>query len=146
MYVERGYVDRYGPGLIALVVGAALVTIGAVATSTALAMTDARPDLATMSAVGATRWVRRRMSMVTALVLALLGTALGVVAGAVPGIAAIQALRSEPAFSQYDGNDWPLVIPWTSLLVTAVAVPLLAGLLVALFTRSRLPVVHRRTS
>ncbi|HVM27859.1 MAG TPA: ABC transporter permease [Mycobacteriales bacterium] len=146
VYVERGYVDRYGPGLIALVVGAALVTIGAVATSTALAMTDARPDLATMSAVGATRWVRRRMSMVTALVLALLGTALGVVAGAVPGIAAIKALRSEPAFSQYDGNDWPLVIPWTSLLVTAVAVPLLAGLLVALFTRSRLPVVHRRTS
>jgi putative ABC transport system permease protein len=146
-YVERGYEDRYRLGLLALVVGAAIITIGAVATSTALAMTDARPDLATMSAVGASRSARRRMALTTALVLALLGTALGAVAGAVPGIAAVRALQ-QPAGSWFmvGGADdrWPLVIPWPFLLVTAFAVPLAAGLLVALFTRARLPVVHRR--
>ena len=43
-------------------------------------------------------------------------------------------------------SEWPLVVPWTSLLLIAVVAPLAAGLLVALFTRSRLPVVHRRDS
>jgi putative ABC transport system permease protein len=143
VYVERGYQDMYAPGLVALVVGAALVTIGAVATSTSLAMTDARPDLATMAAVGASRSVRRRMALVTALVLAGLGTALGAVAGAVPGVAAIRALRADGVPTLPDGG-WPLVVPWASLLLIAVAAPLAAGLLVALFTRSRLPVVHRR--
>jgi putative ABC transport system permease protein len=141
VYVERGYQDAYAPGLLALVVGAALVTVGAVATSTSLAMTDARPDLATMAAVGASRSVRRRMALVTALVLAGLGAALGAVAGGVPGVAAVRALQQDTG-----SGDWPLVVPWTSLLLIAVVAPVAAGLLVALFTRSRLPVVHRRDS
>jgi putative ABC transport system permease protein len=141
LYVERGYQDAYAPGLLALVIGAALVTVGAVATSTSLAMTDARPDLATMAAVGASRSVRRRMALVTALVLAGLGAALGAVAGGVPGVAAVRALQQDAG-----AGDWPLVVPWTSLLLIAVVAPLAAGLLIALFTRSRLPVVHRRDS
>ena len=72
-------------------------------------------------------------------VLAGLGAALGAVAGAVPGVAAVRALQQDSV-----AGDWPLVVPWTSLLLIAVAAPLVAGLLVALFTRSRLPVVHRR--
>ncbi len=141
VYVERGYQDSYAPGLLALVVGAALVTVGAVATSTSLAMTDARPDLSTMAAVGASRSVRRRMALVTALVLAGLGAALGVVAGGLPGVAAVRALQQD-----LGASDWPLVVPWTSLLLIVVVAPLTAGLLVALCTRSRLPVVHRRDS
>jgi putative ABC transport system permease protein len=142
--VERGFRDDYRIGLIALVAAAAVVTVGAVATSTALAMTDARPDLATMAAVGASRSVRRRMAAVTALVLAATGTALGALAGAVPAVAAIRALQQDDGDLSRFSGAWPLVVPWTNLLLIAGAAPLAAGLLVALFTRARLPVVHRR--
>jgi putative ABC transport system permease protein len=36
-----------------------------------------------------------------------------------------------------------IAIPWTLLLVVVVAVPLVAGAVTALFTRSRLPMVRR---
>lgn len=145
VYVERGYVSHLSRGLLALVIGAAVVTVAAVATSTALAMTDARRDLATMAAVGASRSVRRRMSVSTALILAGLGTALGVVAGAIPGIAAVRALaHTTTAATGYDNAPWQVVIPWSTLAITAVAVPVVAGLLVAAFTRSTLPLTQRR--
>lgn len=145
--VERGYQDAYAPGLLALVVGAAVITLGAAATATGLAMTDARPDLATLAAVGASRGVRRRLSMSTSLVITLLGTALGLAAGALPGVAAVRALQQPPegSFAFAGDNGWPLVVPWSSLLVTAVAVPVVAALGAALFTRARLPMTRRVT-
>lgn len=145
--VERGYQDAYLPGLLALVVGAAVITLGAAATATGLAMTDARPDLATLAAVGASLGVRRRLSVSTSLVITGLGTALGLVAGAVPGVAAVRSLQQPPegyvgVFGFGDGG-WPLVVPWTSLVVTVVAVPLLAALAAVLLTRGRLPMTSR---
>jgi putative ABC transport system permease protein len=37
------------------------------------------------------------------------------------------------------------VIPWANLAITAVAVPVLAVLVAAVFTSSRLPLVRRAT-
>ena len=144
--VERGYQNSYLPGLLALVVGAAVITLGAAATATGLAMTDARPDLATLAAVGAARGVRRRLAMSTSLVITGIGTLLGVLAGAVPGIAAVRSLQQPPAgygFTNLVDNGWPLVIPWPSLAVTVVAVPVLAALAAVLLTRGRLPMTRR---
>lgn len=141
--VERGYQDAYLPGLLALVVGAAVITLGAAATATGLAMTDARPDLATLAAVGAGRRVRRRLSVSTSLVITVLGTLLGGLAGAVPGVAAVRALQQPEFPTLVPDNGWPLVVPWPSLLVTAVAVPLLAAVGAAVLTRGRLPMTRR---
>ena len=77
----------------------------------------------------------------------LLGTALGVALGFVPGLAVTWPLTAH-SYSSYappvGGADGPVIaIPWTLLLVVALAVPLFAGLVTGLLTRSRLPMVRR---
>ncbi len=134
VYVERGYKSNYGPGLLALVAGAALVTLLATGVATGLSQADARPDHATLSAVGASPRVRRTLAGAQSWSLALLGTLLGVLAGLVPAIAIVWARPG------YD-----VVVPWGALGLTLVVIPLLAGLGALLLTRSRLPLVHRLT-
>jgi putative ABC transport system permease protein len=130
--VERGFESSYGAGLLALVLAAAAVTLGAAGIATGLAQADARADYATLAAVGAAPSTRRRLAAAQAGVVATLGAALGVAAGLVPGVAFVWAL---PSFH--------VVLPWTSLGVTVVVVPLLAALAAALLTRSRLPLRAR---
>jgi putative ABC transport system permease protein len=134
VYVERGYQSRYGLGLLALVAGAALVTLLATGVATGLAQADARPDYATLSAVGASPRVRRTLAGAQSWSLALLGTMLGVLAGLVPAIALVWARP-----------DYDVVVPWAALGLTLVLVPFLAGLGALLLTRSRLPMVRRLT-
>ena len=50
-------------------------------------MSEARPDLATLAAVGAPPRTRRYVAAAQSLVIGLLGTALGVALGFVPGLA-----------------------------------------------------------
>mgnify|MGYP006173677701 CR=1 FL=1 len=57
--IERGYVSDYGLGLLALVVGAGVITLGAAGIATGLAQADARADHATLAAVGAAPRLRR---------------------------------------------------------------------------------------
>lgn len=142
VYVERGYTSDHGPGLIALAVGSALLVLGASSVATGLAAADGRADLSTLAAVGATPGLRRRLAGAQSLVTASLGTALGIVAGLVPAIGLIRALNA-PADGIAPANPWPLVLPWPSLLVTAIVVPLLAALAAVLLTRSRLSLVRR---
>ncbi|NHC12780.1 hypothetical protein [Motilibacter deserti] len=130
--VERGYQSTYGPGLLALVIASAVITLGAAGVATGLALADARPDHATLAAVGAAPRVRRRLAGAQALTITLLGTVLGVLAGLVPGIAFVRSLP------EYD-----LVAPWLSLLAIVVVVPLLAGAVALLLTRGRLPMTRR---
>jgi putative ABC transport system permease protein len=59
---------------------------------TGLARADARADHATLVAVGTDPRLRRRLSGLQALLLAGLGTGLGVAVGFVPGVALIGAL------------------------------------------------------
>jgi len=138
-YVERGYVDRYFIGLLGLVIAAAIITLGAAAIATALSNVDGRQDLVTLAAVGASPRVRRVLSMSRAGVIAVLGTALGAIAGFVPPVGLILTLRAV----ETEGAAWPLVVPWSSLAVTALVVPAIAVTVAGLFSRSRLPVERR---
>lgn len=122
--VERGYVSAYGLGLLALILAAAVVTLGAAGIATGLAQADARADHATLAAVGAAPGLRRR--------LAGLGTALGVAVGFVPAVALIGAVDS-----------LVLTLPWLQLAGMIVGVPLVAAASAWACTRSGLPLGRR---
>ncbi|MFD7860847.1 FtsX-like permease family protein [Streptomyces sp. NPDC059783] len=139
--------DRDDIMLLVLTLFAGVVTLGAAAITTGLAKADAEADLTTLSAVGAPPRVRRALSGFQCMIVALTGVLLGTVAGLVPAVAvrltdlgkAMEAMRANPMESAYT----PIVLPWTAIGVLAVAVPLLAGLLAAVFTRSRLTLARR---
>jgi putative ABC transport system permease protein len=140
IYVERGWSDElWVVRLILLVVGGTLVLV-ATLTATGLAVADARPDLATLAAIGAAPRTRRLMAMGAAAVIGGTGALLGVVAGLAPGIAVAFPLTSE---SYGTVMEPVIVIPWDLLATVAVGVPLLAVLVTGLAVRSRLPMVTR---
>jgi len=60
--VERGYRDRYGIGLLALLLASAVITLGAAGIATGLAQADARADRATLAAIGSPPRVRRSLA------------------------------------------------------------------------------------
>ena len=134
-YVEEGPDDDSREVALLIVAGvAAFVTLVGVAISVALSAAEGRADLATLAAVGAPPRRRRALAAAQALLVAGLGCALGVAFGTFVAYTA-RTTTGSPDF----------VIPWTNLAITAVAVPLLAVLVAAVFTPSRLPLVRRAT-
>lgn len=145
--------SEHGPGLqdntvlLILTLFAGVVTLGAAAITTGLAKADAEADLNTLSAVGAPPGVRRRLSGFQCMVVALTGVVLGTLAGLVPAVAlrlvdlreALAQMRVDPTQSAYT----PIVLPWTAVGLLVVCIPLLAGLLAAALTRSRLALARR---
>ncbi|MFI6640528.1 FtsX-like permease family protein [Streptomyces sp. NPDC050504] len=135
------------PMLLILALFAGVVTLGAAAITTGLAKADAEADLTTLSAVGAPPRVRRSLSGFQCAVVAVTGVLLGTAAGLVPAVAlrlvdlrqATAAMRANPMDSAYT----PIVLPWTTIGILTVAVPVLAGLLAAGLTRSRLALARR---
>jgi putative ABC transport system permease protein len=142
VYVERGWSDDlWVARLLLVVVGGALVLI-ATLTATGLAVADARPDHATLAAIGAAPRTRRLMAMGSATVIGGFGAVLGVLAGLAPGIAVAYPLTS----TDYGFGAQPLVVvPWGLLAAVALGVPLLAVLVTGLAVRSRLPMATRIT-
>ncbi|SFF25324.1 FtsX-like permease family protein [Blastococcus tunisiensis] len=138
--VERGWQDSLAlPRLILVGVGGALVLI-ATLTATGLALTDARPDFATLAAVGASPRTRRSMAMASAVVVGGGGALLGVAVGLAPGIAVAVPLTS----TDYGGGADPVLdIPWDVLGAVGVGVPLLAVAVTGIVVRSRLPMARR---
>jgi putative ABC transport system permease protein len=139
LYVERGY-QRPPEALVILLVLAALggvLMLGGTLTATFLALSDARPDLATLSAVGAAPRTRRRVAAAYALVVGAVGAVLGAAVGFIPGVAI-----SRPLTSFSDSGPY-LAIPWLLIAVIVVALPLLTAAVVGLTARSRLPLVAR---
>ncbi|MET7345455.1 FtsX-like permease family protein [Streptomyces sp. NPDC005547] len=144
---NQGANDRGNTILLILTLFAGVVTVGAAAITTGLAKADAEADLTTLSAVGAPPRVRRTLSGFQCLVVALTGVLLGTAAGLVPAVAlrlvdlrnAMEQMRIQPMDSAYT----PIVLPWATIGLLAVAVPLLAGVLAAAFTRSRLALARR---
>jgi putative ABC transport system permease protein len=133
---------------------------------TALALGDARPELSTMAAVGASPGVRRRFAMWAAVVVAAVGSALGAVAGIAPAWAAVRSMDLipdpsaclwSPVRGALEDDMWgtqgivycdvpmvvPLDVPWGLLALVVVGLPLVAGLLLLGFTRSRVPLPRR---
>ncbi|MFF4163909.1 FtsX-like permease family protein [Streptomyces sp. NPDC001741] len=133
--------------LLILALFAGVVTVGAAAITTGLAKADAEADLTTLSAVGAPPGVRRSLSGFQCVVVALTGVLLGTAAGIVPAVAlrlvdlreAMAAMREQPMDSAYT----PVVLPWETIGLLAVVVPLVAGLLAAAFAGSRQALARR---
>ncbi|MFF6907435.1 FtsX-like permease family protein [Streptomyces sp. NPDC012389] len=133
--------------LLILALFAGVVTLGAAAITTGLSKADAEADLTTLSAVGAPPGVRRSLSGFQCLVVALTGVLLGTAAGIVPAVAlrltdlraALAEMRADPMESAYT----PIVLPWPTIALLALVVPVLAGLLAAGLTSSRLKLARR---
>ena len=144
LYVERGY-QRPPEALILLLVLGVLggvLMLGGTLTATFLALSDARPDLATLSAVGAAPRTRRRVAASYALVVGTVGALLGAAVGFIPGIAISRPLTSVPISGAPEVGPF-LSIPWLLIVTIVVVLPLLTAAVVGLSARSRLPLVAR---
>jgi len=142
--VERGYQqddETLILQLILLGLGGVLM-LGGTLTATFLALSDARPDLATLAAVGASPRRRRSVAAGYALVVGLVGALLGSAVGFVPGVAVSFPL-TRPNGYEVGAPSHYLDVPWLMILGLVVALPLLTAAIVALSTRSRLPLVGR---
>ncbi|MFD4240078.1 FtsX-like permease family protein [Streptomyces sp. NPDC058525] len=145
--IEQGYQGDNSVIMLALAIFAGLVTIGAAGIATGLAQADAEADLKTLAAVGAAPRVRRTLSGFQCGVVALMGVVLGSVAGILPAVglrlteAHEMRKRLEDGYSLVLGSTSkevyvPIAVPWETLGLLLVAVPLGAALLAALVTRS----------
>ena len=146
VYVERGY-QRSEEAVVILLVLAALggvLMLGGTLTATFLALSDARPDLATLSAVGAAPRTRRRVAASYALVVGFVGAVLGAAVGFIPGVAISRPLTSIGYMEPTGAEAGPsLAIPWLLVATIVLALPLLTAAVVGLSARSRLPLVAR---
>lgn len=144
--VERGY--QPAETLVVLVLGliaATLVLAGTLA-ATSLALVEARPDFVTLHQVGARPGTRRLVAGAYAAVIALAGSALGVAAGLIPGVAAAVALtRYSSVQLGHSGvanvSDRPglefVVVPWLLVAALLLVLPMAAAAVAALTTRGR---------
>jgi putative ABC transport system permease protein len=169
-YVERGPIDTaalggVGPdqrplagrswGSVLLPLAFALLATILV---TGLALGDARPELATMVAVGASPGVRRRFAMWSAAFIALVGGALGALAGIGPAWAMLQTVDPVPDPARclwlpersgmgtlsglgatFCDTPYPIAldVPWLWLAGAVVAVAAVSSVVFGLFTRAR---------
>ncbi|MGW5672604.1 FtsX-like permease family protein [Micromonospora sp. NPDC003776] len=140
--VEEEHRSDQRPLLLLLSVGAGLITLGAAGVATGLAAAEGRRDLSTLAAVGADPRVRRLLSICQAGVIAVLGSALGLVAGLGSAAIILVSLNRRYAQAWPVPEPYPLVVPGLTVAVLVV-VPLVAMLGAGLLTRSRLPVERR---
>ena len=146
LYVERGYQRPDEVVIIQLVLGGlgAVLMLGGTLTATFLALSDARPDLATLAAVGASPRTRRGVASSYALVVGLVGALLGALVGLVPGIAISYPLTGGRLRRRARRRaDHYLDIPWLLVLGVVIGLPLLTAALVGLTAGSRLPLAAR---
>lgn len=143
LQVERGF--QRDPAVVVViwilgVVGALLMLAGTL-TATFLSLADAKPDLATLSAVGGSPRTRRSVASSYALMIASVGAVLGALVGFVPGL----ALSRSMTVTQYGATPTGpyLDVPWLLIGALVVALPLFSAAMVWLFSRSRLPMVAR---
>ncbi|MGA4541112.1 FtsX-like permease family protein [Uniformispora flossi] len=150
--VERGYQGRPSTQLLLLAAATVVVALGAAGVATGLALADGRRDLATLGAVGAPPRVRRALSAAQSWVIALVGTVLGLAVGLLPA-AALRWRTAKAAADAFDMSgdgafgisrpDVPLVVPWAEMGLALLVVPLLAAVVAAVCTRTRVTVGTR---
>lgn len=130
--VETPFEPEADAAVLALTAGAAFVTLVGVAIAVSLAAAEGRADLATLAAVGAPPRRRRGLAGAQALVVGGIGVLIG------SGLGIYFAYLVWPALGA------PRFIwAWDSLVLTGVAVPVLAVLVAVIFTPSRLPMIRR---
>ena len=151
LYVERGFQadDEVLIAQLILIGLGGVLMLGGTLTATFLALSDARPDLATLSAVGASPRTRRGVAAAYAVVVGFVGAVLGAAVGFIPGIAVTYPLTSQnygtmaPDGSSEFASGPFLDVPWLMIIGLVVALPLVTAAVVASFARSRLPLVAR---
>jgi len=142
LYIERGYqVPGSEKVVLWILFGlGAVLMLGGTLTATFLALSDARPDLATLSAVGASPRTRRGVAAAYAVAVGFVGAVLGALVGFIPGIAVTYPLtRSYTGV----GPSHYLAIPWLLIGGLVLVLPLLTAGVVGLAARSKLPLVAR---
>ncbi|GGK70474.1 hypothetical protein Sme01_27630 [Sphaerisporangium melleum] len=144
VYVEQGPQNPLGVAFLILAGAAVVLVLGGTFAATGLAVADARPDMATLGAVGAPPGMRRLVTLGQAWFIAVTGMAAGTVAGLSLGVAAMWSAAIELQ-SRTSVPYSPIVIPWGSMAALVVGLPLLAGLVAAAFTRARVTLPRRMT-
>ncbi|HZK36584.1 MAG TPA: FtsX-like permease family protein, partial [Aeromicrobium sp.] len=136
--VERGY-QSDAPFILLLlaIIGGAAVLIGTLS-ATGLALNDARPDFATLNAIGAAPVTRRVMAAAQALTIGGIGVGLGLIIGFLPGVLSARSLTDYGT-----GSGSTLDLPWMLFGILAIVVPLLAALVSGLFIRNNNVAVRR---
>lgn len=150
-YVERGYTRDDATLLTIVFAVIGLLILIATSVATAMSTAELAPSNATLAAVGATRHTRRAIAASQALFVALVGTALGLLVGLVPGISLTPSLTiREFGYTSNGATMLPtfnpvIVVPWLPLLAAAILIPVLAATM-AWFAIRRAPVLTRRTT
>lgn len=143
---QTDYTDRFTFYMVLAVTAlCALIALGATAVSTGLIIAEQRQDMTTLGAVGAAPSLRKRFAMWQTVMIALFGAGLGTAAG-VLGYALIREALNDPLRWQYPIEalyGWEL--PWVSIGITVLAVPVVAAIGALLFTRARLASERRLT-
>ncbi|WP_433467899.1 FtsX-like permease family protein [Spirillospora sp. CA-128828] len=143
VYVERGFTGSFGKVTLVLGAAAAILALGGTLIATSLAAADARPDLATLQAIGARPRTGRLLTMGQAGVTAAIGCWLGIAGGLVPGLAVTRPLTegvNQPGFPRHGTI---VDIPWLFMLVLAFGIPLVAAVFAGAVTGGRLPTTGR---
>jgi putative ABC transport system permease protein len=143
VYVERGFTGSFGKVALVLAAAAGVLALGGALIATGLASADARPDLATLGAVGARPRTRRLLAMGRAAFIAALGCWLGIAGGLVPGIAVAYPLTGEVETTGAAAHGVILDIPWTLLLAVGAGIPLIVALVAGATSSARLPATRR---
>ncbi|WP_329579141.1 FtsX-like permease family protein [Kitasatospora sp. NBC_01250] len=139
--VERGFQSKSDLVTLALTGFAVLVVLGAAGIATGLAAADSRPDQATLAAVGAPPRIRRTLAGLQCGLIAVVGAVLGTLSGYVPAVALRRA--RDLAYSGSQGVHTPILTPWSLILLVVLVLPLVAGLVAAATTSSRIPLGRR---
>ncbi|GAB2774347.1 hypothetical protein GCM10027020_29340 [Nocardioides salsibiostraticola] len=141
--VENGYEATDEAAIIQLVLAGlgAVLMLGGTLTATFLALSDAKPDLATLAAVGAEPRTRRGVAASYALVVGFVGALLGAGVGFIPGVAISYPLTR--SFGDPTAAAHYLDIPWLLIAGLVVVLPLVTAAIMWLSARSRLPLVAR---
>jgi predicted lysophospholipase L1 biosynthesis ABC-type transport system permease subunit len=121
--------------IVPVLVGVAVLVLGASTVALGLARFERRPDDATLSAVGGTPGLRRRIGFWQGLIIAGFGTIAGAAAGVLPPIGF--AIQSR-------GDLLVADMPWFVLAALAFALPLLIAA-VSWLIPPRTPELTRRT-
>lgn len=87
-----------------------------------------------LASIGADTKLRKAISGSQTLMTAMLGTVLGVFAGAVPTVVVLSLQRG-----------FPIVIPWLQIAALMILVPLFGAAAAWLLTRGKLPMTRRQT-
>ncbi|SDH24942.1 putative ABC transport system permease protein [Sinosporangium album] len=144
--IERGWPHTQTFSFALLTAAVTAVALAAALVAAGLARVDARPDIASLASVGATRRVRRLFTAGQAGIIVGSGAVVGVLLGLALGVAAYAMAARPPGrgvTSFVVSPDFGIDLPWLLLGGMVIVLPLAAMGVAALFTRAEEPLTRR---